>query len=50
MTVLLEAWQDWECPNCHHSDRTVPMPANVITMEPPRWVSAAAHAHAARPC
>jgi len=28
MTVLLDGWQDWECPNCHASDRTRPLPPN----------------------
>ena len=23
---LLDAWQDWECPNCHATDRTRPLP------------------------
>jgi hypothetical protein len=23
---LLDAWQDWECPNCHLTDRTRPLP------------------------
>ena len=26
MTVLLDAWQDWECPNCAVTDRTRPLP------------------------
>lgn len=26
MTVLLDAWQDWECPNCHKAERTRPLP------------------------
>lgn len=25
---LLEAWQDWECPNCHLTERTRPLPPN----------------------
>lgn len=25
---LLEAWQDWECPNCPATDRTRPLPPN----------------------
>ena len=28
MTHLLDAWQDWECPNCHASERTRPLPPN----------------------
>lgn len=28
MTALLDVWQDWECPNCHHTDRTRPLPPN----------------------
>lgn len=28
MTVLLESWHDWECPNCAVTDRTRPLPAN----------------------
>ncbi|HEY5985580.1 MAG TPA: hypothetical protein VIV12_04240 [Streptosporangiaceae bacterium] len=28
MTALLEAWQDWECPNCHVTERTRPLPPN----------------------
>jgi hypothetical protein len=26
MTVLVDAWQDWECPRCHLTDRTRPLP------------------------
>ena len=26
--VLLEGWQDWECPNCHLAERTRPLPPN----------------------
>jgi hypothetical protein len=26
--VLLDAWQDWECPNCHLAERTRPLPPN----------------------
>ena len=26
MTVLLDPWQDWECPNCPVTDRTRPLP------------------------
>jgi hypothetical protein len=25
---LLEAWQDWNCPNCLVSERTTPLPPN----------------------
>ena len=25
---LLDAWQDWECPGCHVSERTRPVPPN----------------------
>ena len=32
MTVLLDAWQDWECPNCHLTERTRPQPANSSRM------------------
>ena len=28
MTRLLDAWQDWECPNCHVTERTRPLPPN----------------------
>lgn len=26
--VLLDAWQDWECPNCPAAERTRPLPPN----------------------
>ena len=32
MTPLLEAWQDWECPNCHLTERTRPQPVNSSRM------------------
>ncbi len=25
---LLDVWTDWECPACHHEERTRPMAAN----------------------
>ena len=25
---LLDTWQDWECPNCHLTERTRPLPPN----------------------
>lgn len=28
MPVLLDAWQDWECPSCHLTERTRPLPPN----------------------
>lgn len=31
-TVLLEAFQDWECPNCGLTERTRPLPANSSRM------------------
>jgi hypothetical protein len=31
---LLDAWQDWSCPNCHLADRTRPMPPNATRMHP----------------
>lgn len=30
--ILLEAWQDWECPNCHAGERTLPLPPNASRM------------------
>jgi hypothetical protein len=30
--VLLETWQDWECPNCYYTERTRPLPANASRM------------------
>jgi len=30
--VLLDAWQDWECPNCHRTERTRPLPPNSSRM------------------
>jgi len=32
MTRLLDAWQDWECPNCHLTERTRPLPPNASRM------------------
>lgn len=32
MTVLLEGFQDWECPNCTVTERTRPLPANSSRM------------------
>ena len=32
MTVLLDAWQDWECPECHLTERTRPQPPNSSRM------------------
>lgn len=26
--TLIEAWQDWECPNCHLAERTRALPPN----------------------
>ena len=34
MTVLLDAWQDWECPNCHVTDRTRPLPHDAARFHP----------------
>ena len=28
MTLLLDAWQDWFCPNCSLTERTRPVPVN----------------------
>jgi hypothetical protein len=28
VTPLLDAWQDWECPNCPKTERTRPLPPN----------------------
>lgn len=30
--LLLEAWQDWSCPNCAVTDRTRPQPPNSARM------------------
>jgi len=30
--VVLDAWQDWECPNCHLTERTRPLPPNASRM------------------
>ena len=32
--VALDAWQDWECPNCHLTERTRPQPVNSSRMHP----------------
>lgn len=32
--LLLEAWQDWECPNCHRADRTPALPPNASRFHP----------------
>lgn len=32
MTVLLDTWQDWECPNCPVTERTRPLPSNASRM------------------
>ena len=32
MAALLDAWQDWECPNCHRTERTRPLPVNAARM------------------
>lgn len=34
MTVLLDAWQDWECPACHLADRTRPLPPAAARFHP----------------
>lgn len=34
MTVLLDPWQDWECPNCGLAERTRPLPPNASRMHP----------------
>jgi hypothetical protein len=31
---LLDAWQDWECPNCPAADRTRPLPPNAARFHP----------------
>ena len=30
--VLLESWQDWECPNCSVTERTMGVPPNAARM------------------
>jgi len=32
--VLLDAWMDWACPNCHITDRTRMLPENAVRMHP----------------
>ncbi len=32
--VLLDAWQDWKCPNCGLEDRTRPLPPNAARFHP----------------
>jgi len=34
VTPLLDAWQDWECPNCHLAERTRPLPPNAGRFHP----------------
>ena len=29
---LIDAWQDWECPNCPATERTRPLPPNASRM------------------
>lgn len=31
-TLLIDAYQDWACPNCHLSERTRPQPPNSSRM------------------
>lgn len=31
---LLDAWQDWECPNCHTAERTRPVPPHASRFHP----------------
>jgi hypothetical protein len=31
-TLLIDAYQDWACPNCHLSERTRPLPPNSSRM------------------
>lgn len=30
--AVLDVWQDWECPNCHATERTRPLPPNASRM------------------
>lgn len=32
--LLLDAWQDWSCPNCWAHDRTRPIPPNASRFHP----------------
>ena len=32
--LLLDVWQDWECPNCHLTERTRPLPPGASRMHP----------------
>ena len=32
--MLLDAWQDWECPNCRLTDRTRPLPPDAGRFHP----------------
>lgn len=32
--LLLDAWQDWSCPNCWAHDRTRPFPPNASRFHP----------------
>lgn len=34
MALLLDAYQEWRCPNCGLSERTRPLPANSSRMHP----------------
>ena len=32
MPKILDSWQDWECPECHKTDQTRPLPGNASRM------------------
>ena len=32
--VVLDVWQDWECPNCHLTERTRPQPVAAVRVHP----------------
>lgn len=32
--LLLDPWQDWECPACHLSERSRPLPPNASRFHP----------------
>jgi len=32
--VLVQAWADWECPACHLTERTPPLPPNQVRFHP----------------
>lgn len=34
MPALIDAYQDWYCPNCKQTERTRPLPANASRMHP----------------